>query len=91
MRITAKTRSYSLSKGSSHYHREEGNCGHRITGPAWVSQNYFRVWYHEDHHSKFRENGPAMVYLSGQSSLYHIDGKPCSKETYENYYKNQKL
>ena len=90
MIITAKTKSYSLIKGNSHYYGD-GDVDHRVAGPAYISDSYNRVWYHKDHGYYFRETGPGIAYLNGDSYHYHIDGKYCSEGRYEDYCKSEKL
>ena len=91
MIITAKTKSYECNKSGMHYHREEGNCGHRIRGSALIGRNYNRAWYHKDHYAPFQETGPGHLYLSGASDYCNVEGEPCSEEEYGNHCKNQNL
>ena len=91
MEITAKTRTYSFSKGGMHYY-SNGKHTHRITGPAVIRSTYYRSWYHKYHSPHyFQKTGPGVIHLDGASDSYHIDGKCCSKEEYEDHCKNQKL
>ena len=90
MIITAKNKIYRCDKDGWHHHRKASRF-HRITGPAVIGSTYFRTWYHKGNYSLFQETGPGAIYLDGASDSYHIDGKCCSKEEYEDYCKKQKL
>ena len=90
MKVKTKDASYSCGKNGSHY-RREGNNPHRIAGPAHITFDYFRGWYHKDHVGYFQKTGAGTIELNGDSYHYHIDGRYCSKEQYEDYIENQKL